>query len=101
VGGEAMPDADGITAAMAAWGVEAAAGPVDDPAAWAWRLHHALVCIHPFPDGNGRVARLVLNQARLAAGLDWLTIAVEDALDYAARIRSWQDREGRSFPALT
>lgn len=42
----------------------------DDVAAWrafgtypideqAWRLHHRLTAIHPFPNGNGRCARLL------------------------------------------
>jgi fido (protein-threonine AMPylation protein) len=79
---------------MAAWETAAAADPGSDPAAWAWHLHNWLVCIHPFPDGNGRVGRLVLNQARRDAGLEWLSIAAEEGLDYAARIRSWRDCEG-------
>lgn len=38
------------------------------------RLHHRLVYIHPFPNGNGRHARLVADLCRVRAGrppLDW------------------------------
>ncbi len=59
------------------------------------RLHHDFVRIHPFDDGNGRVARLLLNLVALRAGLPPLvlktarrqryldTIALADAGDLA------------------
>lgn len=38
------------------------------PIAFAAWLHIRLVSIHPFVDGNGRTARLVMNLALLQAG---------------------------------
>ncbi|WP_276819189.1 Fic family protein [Mailhella massiliensis] len=38
------------------------------PVEYAARLHQRLVAIHPFVDGNGRVARLLMNLALLQSG---------------------------------
>ncbi|MBU1998976.1 MAG: Fic family protein [Candidatus Omnitrophica bacterium] len=38
------------------------------PVAYAARLHKEFVFIHPFVDGNGRVARLLMNVALMQAG---------------------------------
>ncbi len=38
------------------------------PVEYAAEIHHRLVMIHPFEDGNGRVARLLMNHAFLRAG---------------------------------
>lgn len=38
------------------------------PAVYAANLHRDFVYIHPFTDGNGRVARLLMNHALLATG---------------------------------
>ena len=38
------------------------------PVEYAARLHQRLVVIHPFVDGNGRVARLLMNLALLQSG---------------------------------
>jgi fido (protein-threonine AMPylation protein) len=90
VGGASMPGHADIEARMRVWNVEVDAGPDGDAAAWAWEMHHRFVCHHPFLDGNGRVARLLLNQLRLAAGLPWLTVRAEDADVYADEIRAWR-----------
>ena len=34
-------------------------------------LHSYALCIHPFPDGNGRTFRLFLNHLRQRCGLPW------------------------------
>lgn len=47
---------------MAAWVDSYTQGPgVQDPVAFAARAHIDLAGIHPFPDGNGRTCRLVVN----------------------------------------
>ncbi len=42
------------------------------------RLHHRLVAIHPFPNGNGRHARLVADAVLLQAGAPRFTWGRED-----------------------
>lgn len=39
--------------------------------------HFFFVHIHPFPDGNGRTARFIMNAAFVAGGDKWLVIPVE------------------------
>ena len=41
-----------------------------DKAILAWQVHHEFIYIHPFIEGNGRTARLLMNLVRLRAGLD-------------------------------
>lgn len=48
-------------------------------AAW---LHHAFVHLHPFSDGNGRVARLLMNVALLHFGYPMTTIRRVDRKSY-------------------
>jgi fido (protein-threonine AMPylation protein) len=38
--------------------------------------------VHPFPDGNGRVARLLMNSLLVASGHPWTVILVEDRAQY-------------------
>lgn len=45
--------------------------PVEQKAAW---LHHAFTQIHPFQDGNGRVARALASLALIKGGLPPLTV---------------------------
>ena len=44
--------------------------------------HYGLVTIHPYLDGNGRTARLVMNYRLLTAGLPWVTIRTEERAAY-------------------
>ena len=48
-------------------------------AAW---THAEFVRIHPFPDGNGRTSRLIMNYQLLANGFPAVSIAKENRLDY-------------------
>jgi Fic family protein len=43
--------------------------------------------VHPFPDGNGRVARFVMN-ALLAGGYPWTIIQVDDRDEYLATLET-------------
>jgi len=36
----------------------------------AWQVHHEFLFVHPFIEGNGRTARLLLNLVRYRSGLD-------------------------------
>ncbi len=46
------------------------------------RLHADFVKIHPFVDGNGRTARLLMNLDLLAAGFPAVVLPVEHRLGY-------------------
>lgn len=48
-------------------------------AAW---THAEFVKIHPFPDGNGRTSRLIMNYQLMAAGFPAISIAKENRLAY-------------------
>lgn len=61
-------------------------------------VHLWFVWIHPFPDGNGRVARFLMNAALLGGTVPWLTIRVEQRAPYFAALRRAQlDGEYRAF----
>lgn len=75
-----------------AW-IEFKTYPTDEIAA---RFHHRLVAIHPFPNGNGRHARLladlllvhVLDRPRFTWGSSSLTDAEECRANYISSLRS-------------
>lgn len=48
-------------------------------AAW---THAEFVRIHPFPDGNGRTSRLIMNYQLMSQGYPAISIKKEDRLDY-------------------
>lgn len=48
-------------------------------AAW---THAQFVKIHPFPDGNGRTSRLIMNYQLMENGFPAISIAKEDRLEY-------------------
>jgi len=54
----------------------------------AYLLHVWLLCIHPYVDGNGRVARLVWNMLRINKGLSWHIEKARTKQLYYDRIRS-------------
>ncbi|MBU6366081.1 MAG: Fic family protein [Gemmatimonadetes bacterium] len=52
------------------------------PLARAALLHWGVVHVHPFMDGNGRVARLLMNYLLAVSGLAWTTIRAEERRPY-------------------
>jgi Fic family protein len=58
--------------------LHAALARIDAPFVQAVLWHLGLVTIHPYLDGNGRTARLVMNYRLLTAGLPWVTIRTEE-----------------------
>ncbi len=56
-------------------------------AAVAAKLHHDFVLIHPFDDGNGRVARMLVNYLLLRSGYPPIIIPTEDKMAYLAALR--------------
>jgi len=63
--------------------------------------HFIFVFIHPFLDGNGRIARFLMNVMMAAAGQPWTVIRLEKRADYmhALEIASVQG-DIRSFTAF-
>ena len=84
---------------------------MDDLAAWlrtapgtpttAFTAHRRLVDIHPFNDGNGRVARLLMNLILIRAGYPPVPIRPEDRPAYIRALQEAQSGAGtESFDAL-
>jgi len=72
-------------------------GTFDGVAVFAW-LHAGFVRIHPFADGNGRMARLVANLPALRAGLPPVLIPLERRAEYIELLARWQIASGRPKP---
>lgn len=63
------------------------------PAIQAAELHYNLVAVHPFADGNGRIARLLMNAHMLRHGYPLVVIEVERRAEYLAALE--EANEGR------
>lgn len=66
----------------------------------AFAFHHRLVSIHPFDDGNGRTARLLMNMILLKGGYVPVTIGPEQRSEYLATIREAQIADDEHAPAF-
>jgi len=55
-------------------------------------FHHRLVAIHPFDDGNGRMARLLMNLLLMQAGYPPAVIRQEDRGEYYAALAQADDK---------
>jgi Fic family protein len=69
-------------------------GAFDGVASFAW-LHAGFVRIHPFADGNGRMARLVANLPALRAGFPPVLIPLERRVEYIELLARWKLAAGR------
>jgi Fic family protein len=67
------------------------------PVEYAAILHQHLVSIHPFVDGNGRTARLLMNLALMQAGYPITTIPLVLRSDYLNAIRCADKGDTRTF----
>jgi Fic family protein len=67
----------------------------------AFEAHMRLVDIHPFNDGNGRTARLLMNLILIRGGYPPLAVRPEDRLEYIRALQQEQaSRDARAFNAL-
>jgi Fic family protein len=67
----------------------------------AFTAHRRLVDIHPFNDGNGRTARLLMNLVLIRAGYPPLAVRPEDRLAYVRALQLSQAGQGtESFDRL-
>lgn len=58
------------------------------PAVRAVLGHWLLGYVHPFPDGNGRIARFVMNALLASGGYPWTVIRVDDRAQYLAALEA-------------
>jgi fido (protein-threonine AMPylation protein) len=58
------------------------------PAVRAVLGHWIFGYIHPYPDGNGRIARFLMNSMLASGGYPWTVIRVEDRAPYLAALES-------------
>jgi len=63
------------------------------------KAHHEFVLIHPFDDGNGRVARLLMNYAVLRLGYLPVIIKSADKKNYLAALRKADAGDREPFSA--
>lgn len=50
--------------------------------------HWLIGYVHPFPDGNGRIARFLMNALLVTSGYPWTVIRVEDRAGYLAALEA-------------
>jgi len=76
-------------------------GAASDTTDTAFTAHRRLVSIHPFNDGNGRTARLLMNLILIRAGYPPVAVRPEDRLDYIRSLQKEQAGQGpEGFNAL-
>jgi Fic family protein len=73
--------------ALVDWLGEALADPKLNILTIAAKLHHEFVLIHPFDDGNGRVARMLVNYLFLRDGYPPIIVPTEQKKDYLTTLR--------------
>jgi len=73
--------------ALVDWLGDAVADPNQNTLAIAAKLHHDFVLIHPFDDGNGRVARMLVNYPFLRDGYPPIIVPTEQKKDYLTALR--------------
>ncbi len=80
-------------------GLEAFAGKSGiDPITRALLVHLEFVTIHPFPDGNGRLGRLIMNLELLSGRLPWVTVRADERNAFFRSIEVAQvDRDAKPF----
>lgn len=70
------------------------------PIDFAAEAHYRLVTIHPFTDGNGRTARLLMNLLLIRAGYPLAIVRVEERLQYIEAIMSWRRGDDSPFKEM-
>jgi hypothetical protein len=76
-----------LMSALTEWLCAELDNPELHPLETAAKLHHEFLLIHPFTDGNGRVARLLTNYVLMRSGYPPLIIKSTDKTNYLAALR--------------
>lgn len=63
---------------------------IKNPVIKAILAHYLFVTIHPYSDGNGRTARLLMNYVLLASGYSWITIRTDQRIEYFTALQKAQ-----------
>ncbi|HDP69637.1 MAG TPA: Fic family protein [Actinobacteria bacterium] len=63
---------------------------IKNPIVKAVLAHYFFVTIHPYSDGNGRTARLLMNYLLLTSGYPWATIRVDNRVRYFEALKKGQ-----------
>lgn len=88
------PAASSVPAFMQQLGEEIKSRGIDrSPIEFASSVHTKLVSIHPFIDGNGRTARLLLNATLLSLGLPVIVVNYADKERYPSMPKREQRRQ--------
>jgi Fic family protein len=92
-----LPNPRKVPDLMAAFGAWLAAPDADmHPVALAGEAHYRLVTIHPFTDGNGRTARLLMTLLLARAGYPPALIGPEERLPYIEALEAAQTGGSRT-----
>ena len=98
-GRHAFPPPAEVPALMGAFSRWLEAAPAAPDAAF--EAHKRLVGVHPFNDGNGRTARLLMNLILIRGGYPPIAVRPIDRLDYVRSLAAAQAGEDRgAFEAL-
>lgn len=73
--------------ALMAWYNEKIEEPRVNPILLAAEFHYKFICIHPFDDGNGRTARILMNFILMKFGYPPVIIKTEDKANYFAALQ--------------
>ncbi|MFH1151111.1 MAG: Fic family protein [Actinomycetota bacterium] len=65
-------------------------GEVNNPVIKAVLAHYVFVTIHPYVDGNGRTARLLMDYLLVSSGYQWVTIQVDHRARYFEALKQGQ-----------
>ena len=57
-----------------------------EPGVRAVLAHWLFGYVHPYPDGNGRIARFLMNAVLASGGWPWTVVRVEDRAAYLAAL---------------
>lgn len=60
---------------------------------FSWRIHHEFITLHPFIEGNGRMARLLMNLIRIRRKLPITIVTYEDREKYSKAIIEFQQQK--------